>query len=184
MKLEDISNISIGVLTSRELNQLGKYEYKLFNLKNYDTKEGYETIKTSKNLENKLTKKEDILIKLIYPNRVVYIDEETENLLVPSQMCLIRVDKNKMNPEFLRWYLESDIGKQKISLDITGSIIPKIPVSSLRKLDIPTISLEKQRTITDLIKLWNKEKNVLEEIMNKKEFLYNHIITQMIEKEG
>lgn len=184
MKLEDVSNVSIGVLANRELNNFGEYEYKMFSLKSYDSQESYEIVKSPKNLDNKLTKKGDILIKLIYPNRVIYINENMENLLVPSQMCLIRADREKINPEFLKWYLESDMGKQKISLDVTGSIIPKISVASLKKLNIPIISLEKQRAITDLIELWNKEKNILEEIIKEKDFLYNNIITQIIEKEG
>lgn len=184
MKLEDISNISIGVLTSRELNNSGEYEYKIFNLKNYDSQESYETVRTVRKFEDKLTKKDDILIRLIYPNRVIYINEEMENLLVPSQMCLIRPNKNKINPEFLKCYLESDIGKQKISLNVTGSTIPKITVSSLKKLDIPIISLKSQISIANLTKLWDKEKKVLEEIIKEKDFLYNNIITQLIEKEG
>lgn len=184
MKLEDISNISIGVLTSRELNNLGEYEYKMFNLKNYDSQESYEIVRTFRKFEDKLTKKDDILIRLVYPNRVIYINEEMENLLVPSQMCLIRPNKDNINPEFLKWYLESDIGKQKILLNVTGSTIPKITVSSLRNIDIPIISLENQITIANLIKLWDKEKNVLEEIIKEKDILYNNIITQLIEKEG
>lgn len=184
MKLEDIANISIGVLTSREVNKLGRYEYKIFNLKNYDSKEDYEIVRTSSDFGKKLTQKEDILIRLIYPNRVIYINEEMEGLLVPSQMCLVRPNKEKINAEFLKWYLESDMCRQKILLDVTGTTIPKITVSSLRKIDVPKISLENQNLITNLIKLWDKEKNILEEIISQKNFLYNNIIEQIIEKEG
>lgn len=184
MKLEDVANISIGILTSREKNQYGEYEYKIFNLKNYDEKEEYEIVKMPRNLQSKLTKKGDILIKLIYPNRVIYIGEDMENLLVPSQMCLIRVDKNKANPQFLKWYLESDIGRQNLLQGITGSIIPKISVSSLRKIEIPKISIEKQNETAELIELWGKEKRILEEIINQKDCLYNNMIMQIVEKEG
>lgn len=184
MKLEDVSAISIGILTSREKNQFGEYEYKIFNLKNYDEKEDYETVKVPRSFQNKLTKKGDILIKLIYPNRVIYMDEDMEKLLVPSQMCLIRANENKVNPHFLKWYLESDIGKQNLLLGTTGSIIPKISVASLKKIEIPNISIEKQNETAELIKLWGKEKKILKEIINQKDCLYNNMIMQIVEKEG
>lgn len=184
MKLEDISEIFIGVLTSREIKDLGRYKYNIFNLKNYDLQEEYEIVKTEKPLEDKLTKKGDLLIKLIYPNRIIYIDNKLENLLVPSQMCVIRTDKKKMDSRFLKWYLENDIGKEKILSEITGSSIQKISVASLKKIDVPVLDLEKQKTITDLINLWNKEKDVLQDIIKEKENLYNNLITEIIEKEG
>lgn len=184
MKLENISEVFIGILTSREISDFGEYQYKIFNIKNYDSNEEYETVKAEKRLDDKLTKKGDLLIKLIYPNRIVYIDENLEGFLVPSQMCVIRPDTQKIDPEFLKWYLESDLGKEIIEPHITGSSIQKISVGSLKKLEIPLINLDKQKAITDLIKLWSKEKKVLQNIMKEKDVLYNNLITEIIEKEG
>lgn len=45
MKLEEVSQVSIGILTSREVTEIGENEYKLFNLKNYDNQEKYEDVK-------------------------------------------------------------------------------------------------------------------------------------------
>ena len=184
MKLEDVSQIFIGVLTSRELTNFGEYEYKVFSIKSYDSQEEYEIVKSEKKLDDKLTKEGDILIRLIYPNRIIYIDEKLENLLVPSQMCIIRVDDKKFDSKFLRWYLESDIGKEKILQEITGSSIQKISVASLRKLDIPELDIEKQKTIVDLLALWNNEKEILQKTILSKEILYNSLIEEIIEKEG
>lgn len=184
MKLENIAEVFIGVLTSREITNSGQYQYKMFNIKNYDLNEEYEIVRTEKVLDDKLTKKGDLLIKLIYPNRIIYIDENLEGLLVPSQMCVIRLNTPKINPEFLKCYLESDLGKEKIEPYITGSSIPKISVASLKKIEIPLINLDKQNSITDLIKLWNKEKYILRNIIEEKDMLYNSLITEIIEKEG
>ncbi len=184
MQLENISKIKIGILTSRELNEKGENKYKLFNLKNYDEKIEYEIVRTDKILNDKLTKEGDILIRLVYPNRVIYIDKELENLLIPSQMCIISPDSKILNPKYLKWYFESDLGKANILLNTTGSSIQKISVSALRKLEIPIISLEKQNAISDLIELWEKEKEVLKETIIQKELLYNNLINEIIEKEG
>lgn len=183
MKLEEVSQVSIGILTSREVTEIGENEYKLFNLKNYDNQEEYEDVKTLKNFDDKLTRKGDLLIRLVYPNRIIYIDGEMENLLVPSQMCIIRVDPKKVDSQYLKWYLESESGKERIFENITGSSIQKISVSDLRKLEVPIIALEKQKGITDLVNLWNKQKQISEEIIRQKEVLYNTYINEIIEEE-
>ena len=183
MKLEEVSQVSIGILTSREVTEIGENEYKLFNLKNYDNQEEYENVKTLKNFDDKLTRKGDLLIRLVYPNRIIYIDGEMENLLVPSQMCIIRVDPKKVDSQYLKWYLESESGKERILENITGSSIQKISVSDLRKLEVPIIALEKQKGITDLVNLWNKQKQISEEIIRQKEVLYNTYINEIIEEE-
>ena len=180
MKLEEIAQISIGVLTSRELSIDGENEYKIFNLKNYDEKQEYEDVRTFKNFDDKLTQKDDLLIRLVYPNRIIHIDETMENLLVPSQMCIIRPNSKKINSQYLKWYLENGSGKEKMMLYITGSSIQKISVAAIRKLEIPVINVKKQKAITDLINLWNDEKGTLQEIIEQKELLYNTIINEII----
>lgn len=102
---------------------------------------------------------------------------------MPSQMCIIRVDPKKVDSQYLKWYLESESGKERILENITGSSIQKISVSDLRKLEVPIIALEKQKGITDLVNLWNKQKQISEEIIRQKEVLYNTYINEIIEEE-
>lgn len=184
MKIKDVAQIFIGILTTREIANNGNYNYKIFNIKNYDLQEQYETVKTDKLLDDKLTRQGDILVRLVYPNRVVYINEKMENLLVPSQMCVIRVDKDKYSSDFLKWYLESDLGKEKLLDETKGSSIQKISVSSLKEIEIPDLSLDRQKKIADLISLWCQERDTLQKIIINKDKLYNSLITEIIEKEG
>ena len=183
MKLGEIAELMIGVLTKREQEENGKNTYKVFSLKNYEDKLEYETIKTNKNLNNKLTKKGNLLFRLVYPNKIIYITEELEGLLVPSQFCIIKTERNKLNPIVLKWYLESDQGKASLRNKITGSIIKSIPVSNLKNLEIPAISLKNQEEMEKLISLWTKEKEITEEILEEKEKLYNSYLEKMVNKE-
>lgn len=180
MKLEEIADLSIGILTNREVTQTGQYEYKLFNLKSYEEKKEYQLVKTKKDFSNKTTKKGDLLFRLVAPNKIIYIEEEDENLLVPSQLCIIRSEPSKINAMFLKWYLESQAGKEKIKLELIGSSIQKISVASLRKMEIPEIDRDKQENIKDLIEVWNREKEVMQALITTKEMLYWNIIEQLI----
>ena len=181
MKLGEMAEVSIGILMNREVSEYGNYEYKVFNLKNYEEKQAYETVKTQKDFSNKTTKQGDLLFRLVAPNKIIYIGKDEENLLVPSQLCIIRANKEMINPTFLKWYLESESGREKILIEQIGSSIQKISIASLRKIEIPEVDIKKQQNIKDLIDVWNQEKKIMQNIIETKEMLYSNIIEQIIE---
>lgn len=180
MKLYKIADVYMGILLNREENKQGITKYKLFNIKNYEENIEYEDFYTDKNFDNKLTKEGDILFRLVYPNKVIYVDKQDEDLLVSSQMCIIRANSKVLHPTFLKWYLESDIGKEKIMLEMKGSTIQKISLTALKNLEIPDLEIEKQNKINDLINLWSKEKQNMKSLIESKERLYNSIIKEII----
>lgn len=179
MKLKEMADISMGILPGREENKAGSRIYKLFDIKSYEENTEYGIFYTDKNFEDKLTRENDLLFRLVYPNKLIYINKESEYLLVPSQLCIIRTNKEILNPTFLKWYLESKLGKEKLMLEMRGSSIQKISVASLRNIEVPMIEIEKQRKIEDLINLWKKEKETLEILIQSKEKLYNSIIEEI-----
>lgn len=186
MELGQMAEIIMGILVSREAKKDGIYTYSLFNLKNFDTEqEESVTIETTRLLTNKLTKQGDIIFRLVCPNKMVYVgDKKYENKLVSSHFCIIRVHKEKLDPLFLKWYLEYGAGKEEIISHTSGSTVKKISMNDFRKIKIPLVDIETQRKLADLIMLWEREKKVLKEIMNKKDDLYNGIIEEkMVDKE-
>ena len=176
MKLEEIANVSIGILVHRESVENGKYQYKIFNLNNYEENQEYQAIETDKDFSDKMTQKGDLLFRLVAPNKIILVKEKEEDLLVPSQLCIIRPDKNKINSRFLKWYLESQQGKAQIATEQIGSSIQKISIASLKKIEIPEI-------IKDLIEVWENEKKVMQDIIETKEMIYENIIEQLVEEE-
>ena len=122
---------------------------------------------------------------LIYPNKVALItNKEYENCLISSQMCIIRANPNIINPLFLKWYLESKMGKENLAVHISGTSIQKITINALRKIKIPILDLDIQNKLSNLIELWSQEKGNLEKIIYQKELLYSSLIENIIiEKE-
>ena len=72
MKLEEMAQVMIGVLTKREKDNNGENSYELFSLKNYEEKNTYEELKTNKNLSDKLAQNGDLLFRLLAPNKIIY----------------------------------------------------------------------------------------------------------------
>ena len=183
MKLEELAQVMIGILTKREMDEKGKNRYRLFSLKNYEEKKEYEEIIANKELNNKLTQKGDLLFLLLCPNKIIHVDEKLEGILVSSQFCIIRVQKEKIDPIILKWYLESQQGKAQIATEQIGSSIQKISIAALKKIEIPQIDINKQEKIKDLIEVWENEKKVMQDIIETKEMIYENIIEQLVEEE-
>ena len=83
MKLEEIANVSIGILVHRESVENGKYQYKIFNLNNYEENQEYQAIETDKDFSDKMTQKGDLLFRLVAPNKIILVKEKEEDLFVP-----------------------------------------------------------------------------------------------------
>lgn len=182
MELEKIAQVMIGVLAKREYEENGENSYLLFSLKNYEENQKYEELKTNKNLEEKIAKEGDLLFRLLYPNKIVYVKEEIVGKLVPSQLCIIRVQKEKMDPTVLKWYLESKTVQKELNAKITGSIIKTMPVASLRKIQIPEISQKQQEQMKQLIDLWEEEKQLVQKELEQKEKLYQQYLEKMVRR--
>ena len=182
MELGQIAEIIIGILVSREAKTDGCYSYSLFDLKNYEMNQGEDVIiHTSRFFDKQITQPNDLIFRLVCPNKIVYVhDSKTENKLITSHFCIIRLRENMIDPVFLKWYLEYGDGQRQILFNITGSTVKKISVSDLRKIKIPKIDLATQKKLKDLMELWEREKTVLREIINKKDYLYNSIIEEVI----
>ena len=90
MRLEEVAQVIIGVLSKRENDSNGENSYELFSLKNK------ETLRTNKNLSDKLAQKGDLLFRLLSPNKIIYVDENIEGKLIPSQFCIIRANREKI----------------------------------------------------------------------------------------
>lgn len=183
MRLKEIAQVTIGILVNREKDDNAEKVYKLFSLKNYEEKQEYEEIRTDKDISSRISREGDLLFRLIYPNKIIYVDKEIANLVIPSQLCIIRANQDIIDPIFLKWYLESDEAKKQIIENVTGSIIKTMSVSALKSLNIPDVNKTKQAHIKKLIELWEKEKEISQKLIDNKEKLYNSYINDILKNQ-
>jgi len=84
-----------------------------------------------------------------------------KEIIATANFIIIRPDKNKIRGEVIFAYLQSEVGSKQLQALSTGAVIQHIPASSLKKLEIPVPSIEKQEKITDLLKaVWESRQAV------------------------
>ncbi len=131
-----------------------------------------------------LTHKNDILVRMFTPLKCCLINSEEENLVVPSQFCILKLKESFRNiilPEYLYLVIRNkDFSKQVQKLE-EGFQLRSIKTSSIAKIkiNIPDIATqEKLINVSNLI--IRKEKLMSELIIQEK--LYNEAILEKLIK--
>ena len=188
MTLDKISDINVGVVLSRkkaEYKTKDSFKYKIFNLKIYEESQNgrkieYEEFISNEDLSEYTTKKGDLLFRLAVPLKVIEVNEELEGKLVSNQYVIIKVNSQKYDPHFLKWFLEGKELKHQLEKYLVGTAVRTIPVLKIREIRVPEVKIDKQKEISQVIQNWDKQKNLINQLMNEKEKYYNSIINKAI----
>ena len=170
MVLEDITQIIIGVVIKRKeakYKSPNTRQYEIFNLKSYEEKISYDLLYSEEDLENFKAKKGDILLRIAFPLTIIEVDDEIEGKIINNQYCIIRMSSivnRTYNIDFIKWFLESNKAKHQFEKMLIGTTIKSLPVSELRKLEIPNLDLEEQVQISKIVNTWNKQKKLYKNI--------------------
>lgn len=76
-----------------------------------------------------------------------------ERIIANGSINVIRVDQNRLNPLYLKTFLDSEKGNITLNNIKSGVTIPSINVGELQKMIVPCPSMEEQRKIVDKIEV-------------------------------
>lgn len=122
-------------------------------------------------------KNEDILIaKDGSPLSNIFIYQEEYPMVLLSSIAIIRANKNKILPEFLKYYLENPSIKKYIQTTYTsGSVIPRIILKDFKKFPINYPDIANQKKIIGVLKSIDEKIAINEEINKNLEGLAKSI---------
>lgn len=75
--------------------------------------------------------------------------EPKERIIVTGGMIIIRPNKEKLNPIYLKAFLDSELGQQELRMIQKGSIIVSINAKDLSNIDVPYLDIKKQEQIAN-----------------------------------
>ncbi len=177
IKLGEISNIRTGLVTARKkakADSLSKFEYKQISLKSFGKgiklqKDKSDIFISAQEIKPKyFTKEGDVIVRLRAPASAVYIDKEDEGLLIHSLLVVIRADKDKLDPKYLAYYINSKPAQRILKQDVKGTAIPMLKTKDLEELPIILPSLQEQKKLAGFLELADKEAELLQLLANEK----------------
>ena len=190
MKLNEVAATKSGLVLNRKKASLQsniKRNYSVVSLKSfnpngiYDYNESEIFIAEEELKEDYIARKGDVLVRLREPINAIYIDENYEDLIISSLMAVIRVDENKVSPQYLTYYINSDIAQKQLLQDVTQTAVKMVKISDIQNLDINIPSIEKQKLIVETMNTFNKEEVLLNKLIAEKQNLKKLIFNTTIE---
>ena len=190
MIINDIAVVRTGLVTVRKKKEASASrtcEYQLLNLKcisneGYINKAYIETEIFPVGLKDDcLTHMGDILVRLSAPYTAVLIDQsDLCGIVVPSHFAIIRVDKRKAFPEYVFWSLQRDKNKITLIQNSSGSTaFGTISSGLIASLPITLLPLHEQQIIGDLLRLSEREQELLAKLAEEKK-TYNTLLLNQI----
>lgn len=151
------AKVSTGLAYKRYESQNGK-TYKILTLRSIknieiDTKQLDEFVSKEEIDSKYLTKEGDVILGLFSPYSATIIRKETENIIVPQSFAIIRTEK--INPEYLAYYLNSNKAKYELQKRSSGTTIPKISIKKLKEIPVKEIDKEQEAEFIELMNLLN-----------------------------
>lgn len=75
--------------------------------------------------------------------------EPKEKIIVTGGMIIVRPDITKLNPTYLKVFLDSEFGQQSIKAIQKGTVIITLNAKDLSEIKIPFVEIEKQESISN-----------------------------------
>ena len=126
------------------------------------------TFDNDKELDKYLLKENDILISTKGTRlKICMIDKlKKSNTIYHGNLSLIRVKDNRLNPAYLKLFLESERGQIELKSIQTGMSIISINSTQLSKINVPLLSREEQDQIVEKYSSIKREINYLTNRLN------------------
>ena len=190
MTIGEIAVIRTGLVTARKKKNavsLRTYEYRLLNLKcianeGYIDKSNIEFFELSEELkEDYLTHMGDILVRLSAPYTSVLIDQpDLCGIVVPSHFAIVRVDKRYALPEYVFWSLRRDKNRITMLQNSSGSTsFGTISSGLISSLSITLLPLRDQQIIGNLLRLSEREQELLNKLAEEKKNYSTLLLNQI-----
>lgn len=150
MELNQLADITLGpnLMEQKRLSSLSNI-YSLEDMKN-DLAQLHpkEPIQSDYHTLNKFFIKEGDVVMNLMGNLTTIVSSRNKGKFISQNMIKIEVVKDRLNPLYLCFLLnESKLIKKQIYQRVEGTVIKRINAKLIKSLEIPLLSLEKQRKI-------------------------------------
>lgn len=167
-KIKHDPNGDVGILQMKDI----KDNYLSFDYQNIDKVSDF-IFKDKFYLQ-----KNDILFVSKGVNNFAIAIDDIDFKVVPSAtFFVIRVDKKKVIPEYVVWYINQKEAQNYLNEKKAGTYVPNLNKQDIMELPIKVPSLKTQKAIAKTAVLLNREIEILEKIKtNRKELIQNQLL--------
>lgn len=189
MKLQDLASVRSGLVLSRkQAKEPVGYPYRSINLRaiqpdasiNLSEVDVYQAKEPLK--PEYLSQIGDIIVRLTAPYTAVLVDETTEGMVISSNFVVIRIESEKLLPEYLFWLLNTQSVKRDIYENATSNMLGAVNAKFLAEIEIALLPIAEQHKLAQLYLTSRREIRLLRELAEEKERYYAKFLDQTYKK--
>lgn len=126
----------------------------------------------------------DILVQARGQQNVAYyIDVDVENVVASNSFYIIRIEpESGIQPFFLAWWINQSVVQKYFEQEKGISTIGFISLKALLEAPVILPSTEEQNAISELVFLWQKEQDLSQKLIFKKDQLVQAAAMQAVKK--
>lgn len=184
--LKDISKIDRGYnMVSKNENLEGKYWImKISDMDsqniNYDKMSRGDVEERTK-VDNYELQDGDIVMTVRGIFKLLMVKDVKDKTLINSNLVRLRVNPKLYNPNFLKLFLDSPIGRAQLDSFTVGTTVRQIPIKMLSEYQLPQLSLEEQEKV---VRNYLQETNEIQSKINKLQNLKKKNNQELYKKMG
>lgn len=108
------------------------------------------------------------------------IEKEDGNLFIYSLIAVIHITSDKINPKYLAYYINSRFAQKDLKQNVKGTTISILKTADLENLKVVLPPLQEQNRLVKFLELADKERELLNSIIQEKEKLSQSILDKII----
>lgn len=185
--LKDIAQIRSGYPFRKGIEDVSDGEYRVIQIKDLD--QGVMSSANNLVQTNLPDMRSDYFVQngdVLFASRgerrrAAVVDEDLPKTIFSAQLFACSTDERVL-PAYLAWYINQTPAQRYLDEHATGSYIRNVTKDALAHLLVPVPPLETQHKIVEVYRLGLREKQLLEEIKNKRSQLVEFALLQSIHK--
>lgn len=187
VKLNDVADIKLGLPFKKAISNAGTEGVcYLIQTKDvvFDENIRFEELLRvipETNYNRHVIEKEDILLRMKGPVFSAAIVDRNKELpiITTNQVVVIRCDKQKIDPYYLRWFLNSRHGQSLLNQLSEGSNIIKISLKSFANIELRLPTTDQQLKIGSIHKNWLEQKSIYNQLVELNNLYFNELCNKL-----
>lgn len=190
VKISDIADVQGGLVLSRKeaaSNVETFHKYKRLTVRalgedGYIENSELEDFYSNELLVHALfTTRGSVVVRLVSPMYPVFINESCENLLVPSQIAVLRVkSQNILMPQYLRLCLAQRNIQEKVQKIERGTAQRTIKIGTIAELQIVIPDMKTQKMAVKIDEMSRKRERMYQNLIKQERLLTEKVIENII----
>lgn len=166
IKIKELAEVQIGYQPRGRIEPDPNGTYRIIQGKDFDENNELDAadlypITPEREPERYRVSKDDILfLSRGRSNFSVILREPLENVIAAGVFYVVRVNKNKVLPEYLAWYINLPSVQTKLKNMAQATNIPLIPKAAFEELDIDVPVIAVQEKIVRIAELQRRERDL------------------------